>query len=79
MAQAQVQVKEMREHLRKLLSEVEHGREMIIMRRNEPIARLVPYWRESGLSSMAHFRRTIHIKKGTVSEALQHEREGARF
>ncbi|MBI4356523.1 MAG: type II toxin-antitoxin system prevent-host-death family antitoxin [Gammaproteobacteria bacterium] len=73
-----IQVKEMRAHMHELLNSVMHGKEVLILRRHEPIARLIPYHLESILPSMADFRSTIKIK-GTLSQALSSEREETRF
>lgn len=74
----QIQVKEMRDHLKELLDNVLQGNEVVIVRRNEPIARIIPYSLESMLPSMAEFRDTIKIK-GTLSKSLSEERGGTRF
>jgi prevent-host-death family protein len=44
----QINVHEAKTHLSKLLDRVENGEEIVISRAGKPVAKLVPYWPQTG-------------------------------
>ncbi|MBI3775474.1 MAG: type II toxin-antitoxin system prevent-host-death family antitoxin, partial [Gammaproteobacteria bacterium] len=67
---AKVNVREAREQLPDLLDRVEHGEEVVVVRRGKPVARLVPVEHTpKRLPSLSGFRQSIG-SKGTSSVDL---------
>jgi prevent-host-death family protein len=57
----QVNVYEAKTHLSRLLDRVEAGEEIVIGRAGRPIARLVPYRRNTGARQPGSWRGKVHI------------------
>jgi prevent-host-death family protein len=70
-------IKETRKRLSHYLSRVQEGEEMIITKRDEPIARLVPIKmaRAKQLTSHKGLRESIRAKGKPLSEIVIHSRE----
>ena len=74
-----VNVKEARSQLSSLLDKVETGEEVVITRRGNSIAKLVPAEKNKQLPSLLEFRAKIQIKKGTLSQTVIESREEERY
>lgn len=75
-----ISVKEARSRFSAILSEVEEGNEIVIMRRGKAIARLVPCAdNRRKLSSLKEFRATIQLKGEPMSETVIRNRSGERY
>lgn len=76
----EINVKEARSKLSKLLDRVQGGEEITILRRGKEVARLVPP-RSGGrrLPCLREFRATIRIDGVSMSTALARGREEERF
>lgn len=74
-----VNVKEARNKLSSLLDKVETGEEVVITRRGNSIAKLVPIEKNKQLPSLHEFRAKIRIKKGTLSQTVIKSREEERY
>ena len=74
-----VNVKEVRNKLSSLLDKVETGEEVIITRRGNTIAKIVPTERSKELPNLKEFRAKIRIKKGTLSQTVINSREEERY
>lgn len=69
--------KEMRKNLSKYLESVRHGEEVIITKRDEPIARIVPIAAKKAkpLSSREALRNLIKPKGKPLSQVITADRE----
>ena len=75
----QVNVKELRTQLRRLIAQVEAGEEVIVTRRGKGVARLVPLPpTPQQLPDLTEFRASIKLKGKTPLETLLNLREEAR-
>ena len=69
----ELNMKDARQNFRNLLDRVEHGEEVVILRRGAAVARIVPVEKERGrLPILKDFRRSIG-PKGTPSVGLIRE------
>jgi prevent-host-death family protein len=70
-------VREARQNLSALLSEVRKGREIVITERGRPVAKLVPPDRPpgKGVPNLAAFRRTMPILEPPLSTTVADDRE----
>jgi prevent-host-death family protein len=75
----EINVKEARSRLSKLLDRVEKGEEIIIKRRGKRIAKLVSPERESHLPSLEDFRRAIKVAGKPLSRVVSDARDDERF
>lgn len=74
-----VSVREARARLAALLDSVAKGEEVVILRRGEEVARLVPAIKSPRrLPALAAFRREIEVKGEPVSKTVVREREVER-
>jgi prevent-host-death family protein len=75
-----ISVKEARSRFSAILSEVEEGNEIVIMRRGKAVARLVPCAdNRRKLSSLKEFRATIQLKGEPMSETVIRNRSEERY
>jgi prevent-host-death family protein len=75
-----ISVKEARSRFSAILSEVEEGNEIVIMRRGKAVARLVPCAdNRRKLSSLKDFRATIQLKGEAMSETVIRNRSEERY
>jgi prevent-host-death family protein len=75
-----ISVKEARSRFSAILSEVEEGNEIVIMRRGKAVARLVPCAdNRRKLSSLKDFRATIQLKGEPMSETVIRNRSEERY
>ena len=74
-----VNVKEARKNLSSLLNRVETGEEVVITRRGNTIARLVPVKSENELPSLKEFRGKIRVGKKSLSREVIDLREEERY
>ncbi len=73
---AKVNVREAREQLPDLLDRVEHGEEVIVVRRGKPVARLVPVEHMAKrLPSLSSFRQSIGSKGTSSVDLVRRERD----
>ena len=73
---AKVNVREAREQLPDLLDRVEHGEEVVVVRRGKPVARLVPVEHTAKrLPSLSGFRQSIGSKGTSSVELVRRERD----
>lgn len=73
---AKVNVREARERLPELLDRVEHGEEIVVIRRGKSVARLVPVEPASSkLPSLAAFRKSIGASGASSVELIRRERD----
>jgi len=65
-------IKEARQHFTEYLSKVEKGEEIIITKRNEPIARISPMKTKTGgrLASRKALRETLRAKGTALSDVV---------
>jgi len=64
-------IKEARQHFTEYISRVEKGEEIIITKRNEPIARITPMKAKAGgLASRKAFRAALSTKGPVLSEVV---------
>lgn len=65
-------IKEARQHLTEYLSRIEKGEEIIITKRNEPIARISPMKTKTGgtLASRKALRESLRAKGSALSEVI---------
>jgi prevent-host-death family protein len=65
-------IKEARQHFTEYLSRVEKGEEIIITKRNEPIARISPIKMKTGgaLASRKELRESLSSKGSALSEVV---------
>ena len=76
----QANIKYARDHLRSLIDEVAEGQEVVVTRRGEPVARLVPIEvTPRRLPSLADFRDSIRVKGRPLSEEIVTAREEERY
>jgi prevent-host-death family protein len=70
-------IKETRKRLSHYLSRVQEGEEIIITKRDEPVARIVPIEmpRAKQLASHKELRESIRVKGKPLSEIVIHSRE----
>jgi prevent-host-death family protein len=69
-----VTVREAREHISELLDAAARGEEIIIERRGQPTARLVPFHRP-GFESLAEFRATQRPARTDSVDVIRAERD----
>ena len=74
-----VNIKEARKNLSSLLNRVESGEEIIITRRGNVIAKLVPTKQGGDLPSMKKFRSSIRSSEASLSRAVVDSREKERY
>jgi len=74
-----VNVREARERISRLLSEVERGEEIIISRHGRPIARLVPVERESRFSDRSGFRASLPSGRTGSADLVRKIRDEERY
>lgn len=70
-------VKEARQNFSHLLHEVEHGEEVLILRRGHIVAHIIPHKEKKThkrLPSLNEFRRTLKVKGKALSELIIKER-----
>lgn len=74
-------IKETRQHFTEYLAKVERGEEVIITRRNEPIARITPFnaTRSGRLASRRELRESIAPKGKPLSQIVISAREEESF
>ncbi len=73
---AKVNVREAREQLPDLLDRVEHGEEVVVVRRGKPVARLVPVEHAAKrLPSLSQFRQSIGSKGTSSVDLVRRERD----
>lgn len=70
-------VKEVRQNLTEYLRRVQRGEEIVVTKRDEPIARLVPFLRKKTkrLESHKSLRQHIAAKGAPLSEIVSSQRE----
>ena len=73
----EIGVRDMRQHLSEYLEKVRQGQEVIITKRDEPIAKLVPIAKKSArpLASRSKLRELIAAKGKTLSQAVLEDRK----
>lgn len=72
----ELNMKDARQNFRDLLDRVEHGEEVLILRRGAAVARIVPVEKERGrLPRLADFRRSIGLKGTPSADLIREERE----
>lgn len=72
-------VKEARQQFSHLLDQVEHGEEIVILRRGHIVAHLIPpvlIKHKKGLPSLKQFRDTVKVTGKPLSMMITEEREG---
>ena len=74
-----VNIKEARKNLSTLLNRVETGEEIIITRRGNVVAKLVPTKQGGDLPSMKKFRSSIRSSEKTLSQTIVEHREKERY
>ncbi len=73
-------VKHARENLRQLIDEAAAGEEIILLRRGDPVARLVPVESQAApLPNLADFRSSIRVRGRPLSEEIIAAREDERY
>ena len=76
----EINAKEARGKLSSLLRRVEHGDEVVVLRRGKQVARLVPFRRkEKHLPQLREFRASIRLKGKPLSTTVLQIREGERY
>jgi prevent-host-death family protein len=75
----EVNIKEARSKLSKLLKKVEHGQHILLTRRGKEVARLVPPQKTRRLPSLKEFRRTITAPEQGLSAAVLAARDEERY
>jgi prevent-host-death family protein len=76
----EIGIRELRRNLSAVLKAIARGEEVTVVRRGEPVARLVPPERcAPRLPSMKALRDSIGVRGGTLSEDVVSEREAGRF
>ncbi|MBW2072858.1 MAG: type II toxin-antitoxin system prevent-host-death family antitoxin [Deltaproteobacteria bacterium] len=75
----QANVREAKAKLSALLSRVEQGDEVLIVRRGKPVAVLKPLAHAAGLPSMKEFRDSICLKGPSPSQTLINMRKDSRY
>lgn len=71
-------VREARQNLSHLLDEVENGEEVIILRRNHIVARIIPYVEQKKLKplpTLKAFRDSIEVTGKPLSQMISEERD----
>ena len=74
-----VNIKEARRNLSSLLNRVETGEEIIITRRGNVVAKLVPTKQGGDLPSMKKFRSSIRSSEKSLSRTIIDSREKERY
>jgi len=75
----QINVKEARSRFSTILSEVEEGKEIVIMRRGKAVARLVPCTvKRRTLPSLKDFRASVRITGDALSSSVVQSRTEER-
>ena len=74
-----VNIKEARKNLSSLLNRVETGEEIIITRRGNVVAKLVPTKQGGDLPSMKKFRSSIRSSEKSLSRTIIDSREKERY
>ncbi|MBU4009770.1 MAG: type II toxin-antitoxin system prevent-host-death family antitoxin [Proteobacteria bacterium] len=74
-----VNIKEVRTNLSSLLNRVETGEEIVITRRGNVIAKLVPTKQGGDLPSMKKFRSSIRSSEKSLSRSIVDSREKERY
>jgi len=76
----EINIKEARSKLSSLLDRVEKGDEIVILRRGEKVARLIPSLTEGiKLPSLKKFRSSIRIKGEPLRAMVLRQREEERY
>ena len=76
----EINVKEARARLSFLLTRVEKGDEVLLLRRGKKVARLVPAQNpQRPLPSLKEFRSSIRLKGKPLSAVVTESREAERF
>lgn len=76
----EIGIRELRRNLSAVLSAVAQGEEVTVMRRGEPVARLLPPEREPArLPSAKALRDSVRIEGRPLSEDVISAREAERF
>ena len=76
----EVSVKQARSNISSLLNRIQEGEEVLILRRGEKVARLVPVDKESRkLPDLSGFRSSIQVQGEPLSQTVIQEREQERF
>ncbi len=75
----EVNVKEARSGLSKLLDKVEQGQDILLTRRGKKVACLVPPEKECRLPSLKKFRQTIVLSGIKLSSAVKAARDEERY
>lgn len=71
----QIGIKEVRQNLRSLIAQVEHGEHIIITRQGEAVAQLAPPRKiRKVLPPLAEFRQELGKAGTPAAELLRHER-----
>ena len=74
-----ISVKEARSNLSALLDQVAAGEEIILLRRGEEVARLVPPKSQSLLPSLKDFRDSLKITGTPLSDEIVKARQEERY
>lgn len=75
----EINVREARSRISSLLDRAQNGEEIIIIRRGQRVARLVPaYETQKRLPDLSSFRGTIRMKGGALSETVVQARDEER-
>ena len=74
-----ISVKEARSNLSALLDQVAAGEEIILLRRGEEVARLVPPQSQSLLPSLKDFRNSLTITGAPLSDEVVKTRQEERY
>ena len=75
----EVNVKEARSNLSKLLDKVERGEEIIITRYGQKVARLISLERNNCLPSMKDFRASLRVAGPPLSKTVSDLRDEERY
>ena len=76
----EIGVKEARNKISSLLDRTQKGEEILILRRGKKVARLVPVAiSEKRFPDLSHFRASIKVKGGSLSQTVIEERDMERY
>ncbi len=75
----QINIRVAREHISKLINEVEHGVEVVITRRGHTVARLMPVEERPHLSDRSAFRASLPTSSTPSAELIRTSRDEERF
>jgi len=75
----QINIREARERISKLITEVEHGEEIVITRRGHAVARLTPVERRPHLPDRSAFRASLPAASTPSDELIRTGRDEERY